>query len=395
MITLALAPLSLMLFGQFSLVGLVANLLAIPWVTLVVTPLALLGVFLSPLWQLAALAVQGMSVVLEWLGQWPWAAVFVAVPPLHLALAAVLGGVLLVLPMPWAVRAAGLLLAWPALVWAPPRPAPGQFELLAIDVGQGSAVLVRTAGHSLLYDTGPRYSMDSDAGERVVVPLLRARGERPDAVVVSHADSDHAGGMEAVRAAWPQARWLSSFDPAPERRCLAGQRWRWDGVDVEVLHPQPEHFGPAGKGLLKSNAMSCVLRVSNGSHSVWLGGDIDAEQETRLSLAQPERRATVLLAPHHGSKTSSSPVLLNTLQPRWVLVQSGYRNPFGHPAPDVLARYRARDLSWVTSPECGAATWCSAHPDVVHCQREEQRRYWHWRGASDAHAPPAGAAPAD
>ena len=376
-VTVALAPLSLLLFGQFSVVGLLANLLAIPWVTLVVTPLAMLGVAVPLLWEAAALAVQAQAAVLQWLAQWPWAAIHRAIPPAPLALAGVMGGVLLVLRLPWAVRGAGLLLVWPVLLWAPPRPAVGQFELLAVDVGQGSAVLVRTARHTLLYDAGPRYSPESDAGQRVIVPLLRALGEAPHTVVVSHRDSDHAGGMAAVRSAWPQARWLSSFDAEPAQRCVAGQRWRWDGVDFEVLHPQPAHYGPEGQGLLSSNAMSCVLRVASAQHSAWLGGDIDAEQETRLALAQPDARATVLLAPHHGSLTSSSPVLLNTLRPRWVLVQSGYRNRFNHPAPAVLERYRQRGMRWVTSADCGAATWRSAEPDAVQCQRDEARRYWH------------------
>lgn len=376
-VTVALAPLTLLLFGQFSLVGLLANLLAIPWVTLVITPLALLGVAVPPLWQVAAWAVQAQAWVLQALAQWPWAAIHSAIPPMPLALAGVLGGVLLVLRLPWAVRSAGLLLVWPVLLWAPPRPALGQFELLAVDVGQGSAVLVRTARHSLLFDTGPRYSPDNDAGQRVIVPLLRALGEAPHAVVVSHRDSDHAGGMDAVRRAWPQARWLSSFDADPAQRCVAGQRWHWDGVDFEVQHPQPAHYGPDGRGLLSSNAMSCVLHVVGVQHSAWLGGDIDAEQETRLALARPDLRATVLLAPHHGSNTSSSPVLLNTLRPRWVLVQAGYRNPYQHPAPTVLDRYRQRSLRWVNSASCGAATWRSAEPDAVQCQRDVQRRYWH------------------
>lgn len=376
-VTVALAPLTLLLFGQFSVVGFLANLLAIPWVTLVVTPLAMLGVAVPLLWEAAALAVQAQAAVLQWLAQWPWAAIHRAIPPAPLALAGVLGGVLLVLRLPWAVRGAGLLLVLPVLLWAPPRPAVGQFELLAVDVGQGSAVLVRTASHTLLYDAGPRYSPESDAGQRVIVPLLRALGEAPHTVVVSHRDSDHAGGMAAVRSAWPEARWLSSFDAEPALRCVAGQRWRWDGVDFEVLHPQPVHFGPEGQGLLSSNAMSCVLRVASAEHSAWLGGDIDAEQETRLALAQPDARATVLLAPHHGSLTSSSPVLLNTLRPRWVLVQSGYRNRFNHPAPAVLERYRQRGMRWVTSADCGAATWRSAEPDAVHCQRDVARRYWH------------------
>ncbi|MGE0349861.1 DNA internalization-related competence protein ComEC/Rec2 [Hydrogenophaga sp.] len=378
--TVALAPLTLLLFGQFSVVGLLANLIAIPWVTLLVTPLALLGVLVPPLWDVASWAVQSLSLCLQWLGQWSWAALFRPVAPWPLALAAVVGGVLLVLRLPWAVRLAGPLLLWPALMYTPPRPAPGEFELLALDVGQGSAVLLRTARHSLLYDTGPRYGAQpdaADAGDRVVLPLLRALDERLDAVVVSHRDSDHAGGAASVQAAQPQARWLSSYDADPARRCVAGQRWQWDGVDFEVLHPQPGDYADDGSARLSSNAMSCVLRVSNGASSAWLGGDIDAAREVRLALARPEERATVLLAPHHGSQTSSSPVLLNTLQPRWVLVQSGYRNRFGHPAPAVLERYAQRGIRWVTSPDCGAATWHSARPEDVLCQRDRHRRYWH------------------
>jgi competence protein ComEC len=216
--------------------------------------------------------------------------------------------------------------------------------------------------------------------------LLRALGEQPDAVVISHRDSDHAGGADAVAATWPQARWLSSFDPDPGRRCLAGQRWTWDGVDFEMLHPQPNHYGPDGGGLLSSNAMSCTLLIRAGAQGAWLSGDLDAERETRLALARPDLRATVLIAPHHGSKSSSSPVLLNTLRPQTVLVQSGYRNRFGHPASEVLERYRERGMKWANSPECGAASWRSDRPGEVVCERERSRRYWHHRGAPDGSA---------
>jgi len=394
-VTVALAPLALLLFGQFSLVGLAANLIAIPWVTLVITPLSMLGVLLPPLWDAAALAVQGLGLVLAWLGQWPWAAIHRPIPPLSLALAAVLGGVLLVLRLPAVWRVGGLFLLAPGLLWSPVRPVPGVFEVMAIDVGQGSALLVRTADHSLLFDAGPRYGSDSDAGERVVVPLLRALGERPDAVVISHKDSDHAGGLEAVRAAWPQARWLSSFDTDPARRCLAGQSWTWDGVRFDMLHPSPNHYRADGSAALSSNAMSCTLRISAGDQSAWLSGDLDAERETRLSLAQPELRATLLIAPHHGSKSSSSPVLLNTLRPQTVLVQSGYRNRFGHPAPEVLDRYRERNMRWVNSPDCGAATWRSDRPDEVQCERERYRRYWHHRSPNGSESGSLGEAAPD
>lgn len=375
LMTVALAPLTLLLFGQVSLVGLVANLVAIPWVTLVVTPLALLGLLIPPLWTAAAGAVDALVPLLQWLAAWPGAVLHRPVPPLPLALAAVAGGVLLAMRLPAVARAAGALLALPVLLWAPPRPPEGEFELMALDVGQGGAVLVRTAHHALLYDTGPSWSPEADAGERIVLPLLRALGERPDTVVVSHRDSDHSGGAEAVRTAFPQARWLSSYDDDPANHCLAGQRWTWDGVDFEILHPGPAAWASRG---LSTNAMSCVLRVAaHQGASAWLTGDLPAAQEVRLALARPSERATLLMAPHHGSASSSSPVLLNTLRPRWVVVQSGYRNRFGHPAPVVVERYEARGIPWVESPRCGAATWRSDRPGEMRCERVEERRYWH------------------
>jgi competence protein ComEC len=393
-VTVALAPLTLWLFAQVSLVGLVANLFAVPWVTVVVTPLALLGLPCPPSWDLAAWAVGVLLQGLEPLARWPGAVLQRPIAPWPLAAAAVLGGILLVQRWPWVLRAAGLLLAWPAFVWAPPRPPVGEFEVMAIDVGQGSAVLVRTARHSLLYDTGPTQGEAADAGERIVVPLLRALGEVLDAVVVSHADADHAGGVAAVAAAQPRARWLASFADEPERRCVAGQYWVWDGVRFEVVHPWPRDYGPRGEPLLEDNAMSCVLRITHaaGHESAWLTGDIDAGREVRLALAMPEARASLWVAPHHGSRTSSTPAWLNVLRPRHVVVQAGYRNRFGHPAPVVLARYRQRGIPWVVSSSCGAAIWRSDVPGRVRCWRDEHRRYWHWRPAGTGDEPSAIAA---
>ncbi|MBU6467468.1 MAG: DNA internalization-related competence protein ComEC/Rec2, partial [Burkholderiales bacterium] len=204
-VTVALTPLSLLLFGQVSLVGFFANLVAIPWVTLIVTPLAFAGVLWPPLWQGAAWCVQLLGIWLGWLAAWPWAQFDVAAAPLWAGLAAVIGGVLLAARLPASLRLAGVPLLLPALLWQAPRPLPGSFELLAADIGQGNAVLVRTARHALLYDTGPRYSLASDAGDRVLVPLLRSLGERVDTVMLSHRDSDHTGGASAVLAQQPQA----------------------------------------------------------------------------------------------------------------------------------------------------------------------------------------------
>ncbi len=393
MITLALTPLSLLLFGQVSLVGLLANALAIPWVTLLVTPLALLGVLLHPLWDLAALAVGLLAQLLRGLAQWPWASVSLAQAPWWAGAAGVLGGLLLALRLPWALRLGGVPLLLPILFWqASPIP-PAQFELLAVDVGQGNAVLVRTARHALLYDAGPQYSRDSDAGHRVLVPLLRALGVELDTLVLSHRDSDHTGGAVAVLSMQPQATLLSSIEAdqtlqalQPASRCEAGQRWQWDGVDFEVLHPLASDYG----NVRKTNAMSCVLRIANGAQTALLAGDIEQAQEAQLlvrnsgSAAVPGQspvnlHADVLLVPHHGSKTSSSAAFLEAVQPRLALVQSGYRNRFGHPASPVLVRYDERGIRVVDSPHCGAASWQSLHPDGVQCAREVQKRYWHHR----------------
>lgn len=379
-VTLALTPLSLLLFNQVSLVGLLANALAIPWVTLVVTPLAMLGVVHAPIWSVAAVALGGLVAGLQWLAGFPWASVSVASAPLWCAVAGVLGGGLMALRLPWHWRLLGVPLLLPVLLWQPARVAPGQFELLAADVGQGNAVLVRTASHSLLYDTGPRFSPDSDAGSRVLVPLLRALGERLDLVVLSHRDLDHIGGASAVLAMQPQAVLISSVEDGhalqaqhPVTRCTAGQRWDWDGVAFEVLHPQAADYEARNK----SNAMSCVLRISNGAQTALLAGDIEAAQELRLRMSDAARlKADILLVPHHGSKTSSSAVFLDEVQPQLALVQAGYRNQFGHPAAAVVARYEARGIRLVRSTQCGAARWQSLQPGAIGCQRQAQARYW-------------------
>jgi competence protein ComEC len=387
--------LTLLFFGQVSLVGLLANLLAIPWVTLVVTPLAMLGVGVPAAWDAAAWALLPLQAVLGWLATWPMATWSSAMPPWGLALLALVGAVGLVLRLPLSWKLLCLPLLWPVLFWSPPRPAPGSFELLAADVGQGNAVLVRTATHSLLYDAGPRYSAESDAGHRVLVPLLAQMGERIDTLMLSHRDSDHTGGAAAVLAMEPQAalwssledeHWLHALRPG-WTRCQAGQAWVWDGVRFEVLHP------PAPPGLaasaaeasvsktprkLRPNEVSCVLRISTAQASALLVGDIEWAQEQAL-LTKGLSPVDVLLVPHHGSKTSSSLPFLQALQPQLALVQAGYRNRFGHPAPEVVARYQGLGIPLVESTRCGAAIWRSEAPGQVQCERTQRQRYWHHR----------------
>ncbi len=397
-ITLALAPLSLLLFGQVSVVGLVANLIAVPWVTLVLTPLAMLGVLFAPLLPLAAWAVGVLMAVLQTMAAWPGAVLVLAVPPLWLAVLAILGGVLLVVPGPWSVRLLGLPLLLAVPLWQNPVPPLGEFELLAADVGQGNAVLVRTATHALLYDAGPRYSLESDAGHRVLVPLLQSAQTRLDRLVLSHRDTDHVGGAAAVLAMQPQADVLSSLGAdhpllvgRSAARCEAGQRWEWDGVRFEVLHPRAlDYDAPVP---IKPNALSCVLRIATAGQSALLVADIERAQEAAL-LARAQAsdslqtlQASVLLAPHHGSKTSSSAEFLAAVGPQVVVVQAGYRNRYGHPAPEVMARYLALTPAQaaghapqiVDSPHCGAFFWRSDRPRDGACARAQQNRYWHHR----------------
>ena len=379
-ITLVLAPLTLLLFGQVSVVGLLTNALAIPWVTLVVTPLAMLGTLFSPIWDLAGLAVHGLSRFLALLAILPFATVSVAVPHLLVSTIAVLGGVLLVLPWPWPLRLLGLPLLLPVILWQAPRSADGQFELIAADIGQGNAVIVRTTNHTLVYDAGPRYSIDSDAGHRVLVPLLRATNEKVDVVMLSHRDIDHSGGIKSVLTMHPKANFISSIESTHElqsirraQRCVAGQTWQWDGVDFVVLYPSASDYDSPKK----SNAMSCVLRISTAQASVLLAGDVELAQEASLVVEQKALKSTVLLVPHHGSKTSSSAAFLDAVQPQIAVVQAGYRNRFGHPAASVMERYKERNVKVVDTAHCGALQWSSSTPKETRCHRDVGKRYWH------------------
>jgi competence protein ComEC len=256
--------------------------------------------------------------------------------------------------------------------------------VVAFDVGQGMALLVETSGHRLLYDTGPMYTPESNGGNRVIAPYLRARGITTlDALIVSHADADHSGGalsvMESVRT-----RWTASSLPlghpvvqasAQHTRCAAGQGWTWDGVRFEVLHPDAASYADKA---LKPNARSCVLKVSAGGKSVLLAGDIEAAQETALlERARGRLAADVLLAPHHGSGTSSTPPFLRAVRPAVALFQVGYRNRYRHPQPLVYARYGEAGAQRIRTDESGAVAMEFSQTLAVERYRSVHRRYWY------------------
>ncbi len=401
LMSVCLAPLTLLLFHQVSVVGLFANLLAVPWVTLVVTPLCLLGLVLPFAWSVAAEALQWLVWLLKACAGVSWAQWSAPAAPLWAGAAALVGMGMWAMRVPMWLRCFGVALVLPVLSWQTPRPVHGTFELVAADMGQGHAVLLRTATHSLLYDTGPRYSAETDAGQRVLVPLLRAWGERLDRIVISHQDSDHSGGAPAVMAMQPQADVLTSIAPEHPlqqlgvmQRCERGQSWMWDGVRFEVLHPSASDY----ERKLKPNALSCVLRVSASRAVVaqtdaaldhasakapppaqgtaLLAGDIEAAQEQDLLQSGQALQADWLLVPHHGSATSSTQDFLNAVDPNVAIVQAGYRNRFGHPRPDVLRRYNDLGVLVVQTPRCGASTWRSQQPKLVQCERNQRQRYW-------------------
>ena len=398
--TLGLAPLSLLFFQHLSLVGVLANLVAIPLVTLVITPLALLGVLMPGLWWLAAAVVQLGVKGLAVLAAWPAAVHLAASAPAWVVACGLLGAVLGVLPLPWALRGLALPLLLP-LLWPPvARPAWGSVQVVAADVGQGTALLVRTQGHLLVYDTGPQYTREIDAGQRVLLPLLQSRGERwVDLLMLSHRDADHVGGAASLMAGLP-VRALHSSLPAdhpllqrglPHTRCAAGQQWDWEGVHFELLHPLAQDYDAPRK----SNAMSCVLRIRDqAGHSLLLTADIEAAQEAALvERLGPALASTVLLVPHHGSRTSSTTAWLAAVAPQLAVVQAGYRSRYGHPAPDVMDRYAQQGIKVVRTDQCGAWLW---HDQVSSCTRDVRRRYWHWRppvaGAEVANLPSPGLA---
>jgi competence protein ComEC len=383
-VTLGLVPLLLAMFQQISLVSPVANAFAIPAISLVVVPAALLGTVLpfDFILQFAHAAMALTMIGLEWLAAVPESVWQQHAPP-PLSVAAALCGIAWMLlprgfPARW-IGAAGLL---PLFLMLPPPPPPGSVRMTVLDVGQGLAIVIRTHAHALLYDAGPAYAPDADSGSRIVVPYLRASGvRRLDGMIVSHADADHAGGAASVLAAVPVG-WLDSSLPADHpllaaardsRPCLAGQHWQWDGVRFEILHPVSGHDALR----LKANDRSCVLRMTVGATRVLIAGDIEARSEREMLHRGAAIRAEILVAPHHGSITSSTPEFVAAVNPDVVVFSAGYRNRFRHPRPEVVARYRQIDSRVLRSDRQGALEFEIDDPDVsITAERERRRRYW-------------------
>ncbi|WP_295002478.1 DNA internalization-related competence protein ComEC/Rec2 [uncultured Dechloromonas sp.] len=376
--TLASLPVLLLVFQQFSLVSPLANALAIPVVSFVVTPLALLAAVL-PWWPILALAHQVLACLmafLAWCAGWPvWAA---PAPPVWAAAAAGLGVAVCLLPRGLPGRWLGGMLLVPAVFWPVDRPASGEAWVTVLDVGQGLAAVVRTREHTLIYDPGPLYSAESDAGQRVVVPYLRAQGiARVDTLMVTHSDTDHSGGAASVLSALSVERISSSIAGSRGERCVAGQRWVWDGVGFEVLHPAADAYAAE----TRPNHLSCVLRVEAGGRRMLLTSDIEAPDEAALLARYPDGLvADIALVPHHGSKTSSTPAFVKAVGAGQAIIPVGYRNRFGHPKPEVVGRYEASGARlWRTDRDGALRAVLNREGASISAWRQEHRRYWHGR----------------
>lgn len=383
-VTLGLVPLSLLLFQQISLVGPLANAVAIPMVSFVVTPLALLAAIVPV--EALALAAHGVLAILmsmlDWLGGQPWAVWQRAVPPLWTVGLALAGTIWMLTPWWIHWRMLGAIWVLPLLAHTAPVPKPGDLWLHVLDVGQGLAVVARTHTHSLVFDAGPRYTPEADGGNRVVVPFLRGEGvSRIDALVLSHDDSDHTGGARSVMAALePRQTYLPRADIGarlvPERRsaqrCARGMKWDWDEVRFEFLSP------PSSSSATRDNDLSCVLAISAHGRRVLLTADIEAAAESELMASGTDLRADVMLVPHHGSRTSSTPAFLDAVGARDALLAVGYRNRFRHPASDVMARYAERGIAVHRTDRDGALT-LRIEPEgpTLEGWRATRPRYWH------------------
>ncbi|MDX1480953.1 MAG: DNA internalization-related competence protein ComEC/Rec2 [Woeseiaceae bacterium] len=380
-----LAPLVATFFGRVSWVAPPVNLLAVPLFGLVALPAALLGAALpgtpgDVLLTLAWYALRSLLRIIDVGAGLPFADHLLPSFGMLLTIAAVAVTLFLILPKGWPGRAVALVAL---LTFAcPPRPSPpfGCADVDVLDVGQGLAVLLRTRERALLYDAGPSFRSGGDTGQLVVAPYLDYLGiDSLDVIVVSHADSDHAGGVASIARRYSVSAWLhgeppdaASDGPHPEFACRTGVVWTWDGVTFRFLHP------PAGTGL-DGNDASCVLEVGAGGYRALLTGDIEATIERRLIAHRSVRAVDLLVVPHHGSRTSSSQTFVDVTGPSFAVVSAGYGNRWNMPHAEVVDRWNASGATLRSTAASGAIGYrlCASGGVTERMRhRADARRLW-------------------
>lgn len=384
LMTIGLMPLTLAFFGQASMVGALANLMAAPFVSLVVVPLTLVGALLlyplpflaTPVLRVAAALLEGQWGWLERMAGWPWAQWSTAAPGTASVCIAMLGAIWLLMPRGWPLRWLGLVCMLPMVSAGMRPPAPGELRLWVLDVGQGLAVVVQTHTRTLLYDAGARFRSGFDLGAAQVVPALHALSTRQlDAIIVSHGDNDHAGGVPSVVAAFPEARIFGDENPHEGLAMEAcGERhWQWDGI---VFSTFPADAAAEG------NDRSCVLLVEHPAGRVLIPGDASARTERAMVERVGPGAPLTLVVGHHGSRSSTSPVLVDALAPVLALVSAGWRSRFGHPHPDVVKRLEQAGADVLNSAGRGAirVDWApTGHSPRARGWRTQQAAYWRER----------------
>ena len=382
--SIGLLPLGIWFFGQSSLIAPLANLIAVPVICFFVLPLGTLGALIATFWPTvgvplltaAAFVLDGLWSLLETMSHMPGALWYFAEPTLPAFALAIAGSFWLLQPRGVPARAIGALLFLPLLTPIRPPLAVGAFDVYFLDVGQGLAMIVRTSGHALVYDTGPRYPSGFDLGEAAVVPALHALGsERLDRLIVSHGDSDHAGGASSVAQAFtPEV--TESGEPErlkiPASQCTAGEQWTWDGVSFRIVSPKPP-FDAHG------NDRCCVLDIRADDDELLLPGDItSAIEDDVVAALAPVAKHLVLQSPHHGSKTSSSENFLDALHPQLSIFSTGYLNRFHHPNADIVARYDAKHLPTLDTATTGFihVVFDTTGAHLVERGRLDRHPYW-------------------
>ena len=382
---LGLLPVLALFFGYFSMLAPVANLVAVPIITLLVVPLvfcAMLLMFWLPalasiLFTLLAHILATLWIFLEKLSALQWSVWQTISLPIETLLLASAGVFLLILPKGVPARYLGVLMLLPVFFPRTQHIPPGEIRLTLLDVGQGLSVVVETANHSLLFDAGARFSETSDMGRNVVLPFLQHRRiKQLDTVIISHGDNDHIGGIDAVLKTLPFGSVLSSVPEKLKRYqaqpCQVGQRWQWDDVKFSLLSP------PSVETLSGENNRSCVLQIKTRQFQILLPGDIERTAEHWLLMNyQDKLQADVLIAPHHGSKTSSSAPFLKALGLDYVLIPAGYMNRYGFPHKTVLQRYQAFNIDWLVTGKAGAVVvQTKGRRMEIESSRKKAGHYW-------------------
>jgi competence protein ComEC len=384
-VAIGLTPLLALWFHQVPLTSITANLLVVPWVSFITVPLALSGSILIWLnagvggWllELSTYSIDLFWPVLNELATLDFSVLTLAETTITAFMAAVIGVFLILGPLGLPGRWLGLIFLLPLFFPVPNKVELGEFRLTLLDVGQGLAAVLETRNRTLLFDTGPKYSDNFDAGSAAIVPFLRQRGIKSvDLLVQSHGDNDHIGGLPNVLKAISVKRILTSVPREIQHKnidkCWSGEEWRWDGVHFEMLHPSENSN-------LSGNNRSCVLKVSTDERSVLFTGDIESKAENRILKRDKAKMAsTVLLAPHHGSLSSSTLDFITAVGPEYVLFPVGYRNRFGFPKQDIIRRYKERGIKIMDTARHGAIEMLIRADDLtIRSYRQYAQRFWH------------------